>query len=171
LYYLFFIVLIGYLLWRYWEQVLRAVTDFIQAIRDFWANLFGGGRESTETEEETAVATTPPRPFSDFTDPFLAGDATRYTPQELLEYTFQALQAWGREQGCVRDEEQTPHEYAVRLGMQDATVGREARRMADLYGIEAYSGGTLPRGQVQTLRSLWQALRSEQTVSSASGSE
>ncbi len=169
LYYLFFIVLVGYLLWRYWEQVLRAVTDFIQAMRDFWANLFGGGQTESEPEEQAAVAVTPPRPFADYADPFVTGDATRYTPQELLAYSYQALQAWGRERGCVRDTEQTPHEYAGHLGLQNARVGREARRLAQLYSFEAYSGDTLPREQTDTLRNLWRVLRSEQAVSGASG--
>ena len=141
------------------------MTDFIQAIRDFWANLFGDGKTEPEAaEEEASLAVAPPRPFADYADPFLTGDATRYTPQELLAYSFQALQAWGRERGCVRVAEQTPHEYAGHLHSLSDSVGREARRLAELYSFEAYSGDTLPREQVDVLRNLWQVLRSEQAA-------
>ena len=52
LYYLFFIVLVGYLLWRYHAEVLEALRNLIQAIRDFWANLFGGGEAAEEEAAE-----------------------------------------------------------------------------------------------------------------------
>jgi hypothetical protein len=55
--------------------------------------------------------------------------------------------------------------------MRNAAVGREARKLAELYSFEAYSGGTLPRNQVQTLRGLWQVMQSEQTARDASVAE
>jgi hypothetical protein len=160
LYYLFFLVLVGYLLWRYWDQVLKALSDFVQAFRDFWSKLFGGSDAQAPTQQEAPVAAAAPRPWADYSDPFLSGAAERYTPQQLLAYSFEALQAWGREHGCEHQAEQTPHEYAMYLGRQNGSVGREARRLADLYSIEAYSGGSLPRAQVQILRQLWQVLKS-----------
>jgi hypothetical protein len=165
LYYLFFIVLVGYLLWRYHSAVLGALRDFVQALRDFWADLFGGGQTEEETADPASTAADaaePPPGFSDFQDPFATGAAARYTPQQLLTYSFQALEAWGREHGCARHAEQTPHEYAGYLARHRSSVGREARNLAELYCFEAYSGDTLPREQVDGLRSLWDVLRREQ---------
>jgi hypothetical protein len=164
LYYLFFIVLVGYLIWRYHKQVLEALANFIQALRDFWANLFGGGADQAEDAEQEAARAAPPRPFADYADPFVTGAATRDSPQQLLAYSQEALEAWGREHGCAKAPEQTPHEYARHLALQQTAVGREARNLAELYSFEAYSGDTLPREQVDSLRTLWQVLRSEQTA-------
>ncbi len=165
LYYLFFILLVGYLLWRYREEVMTALRDFLQAIRDFWANLFGGRRGESEDEDAPVETVAPPRPFADFADPFVTGTADRYSPKELVNYSLQALEAWGREHGCERDTEQTPHEYAWRLSGQQALVGQEARTLAELYGFAAYSatGDSLSRDSLNRLRELWRAMRGQDT--------
>jgi hypothetical protein len=161
LYYLFFILLVGYLLWRYREEVINALRNFLQAIRDFWSNLFGSRQEEDEAEAAPAEPAPPPRPFAEFADPFAAGTADRYSPQELVAYSFQALEAWGREHGCVREPEQTPHEYAGRLSSRQAAVGREARTLAELYCFAAYSpaGDSLSRENLERLRQLWQVMQ------------
>ena len=48
------------------------------------------------------------RRFADFSDPFAAGTAGRYPPEELVRYTFEALEAWARDNGQPRLPEQTP---------------------------------------------------------------
>ena len=110
LYNLIFVAIVAYLLWRNREQVLEALRNFWAAIRAFWENLFGVRRAEPAGEEAVTVAATPPRPFADFPDPFATGDAQRWSPRELVAYSFQALEAWGREHGCQRGPEQTPHE-------------------------------------------------------------
>jgi hypothetical protein len=81
----------------------------------------------------------------------------------LVDYSFQALEAWGREHGCARDSEQTPHEYAGRLFAQQALVGREAATLAELYGFAAYSveGDSLSRESLDRLRELWRVMRGQ----------
>lgn len=168
LYWLLFLAIVGYFVWRYWPQVLAAITGFIQAIREFLERLFGG-RGAAEGDEEASDAESapPPRPFTDYADPFTTGAASNYTPQQLVAYTFEAVEAWAREHGCERGTEQTPHEFAGRVAASAALVGAEARTLADLYCMEAYSQDSLSRASVQRLERLWQVLRanaSEQAV-------
>jgi len=87
------------------------------------------------------------------------GEAQRWSPRDLVAYSFQALEAWGREHGCQRGQEQTPHEFAGALTACEATVGREAGHLADLYCCAAYSSGLLPRDRVGRLQELWQLMR------------
>jgi hypothetical protein len=47
LYWIAVIVIVGYLLWRYREQVLRAVQDFLRSLRELWERLFGSGSGSS----------------------------------------------------------------------------------------------------------------------------
>lgn len=164
LYNLIFIAIVGYLIWRNRERVLEALRNFWQAIRDFWANLFGGRRAEPAGEEAVAVPVAPPRPFADFPDPFATGDAQRWSPRDLVAYTFQALEAWGREHGCQRGHEQTPHEFAGRLSVCEAALGREAGNLADLYCCAAYSTGGLPRDRVSRLQELWRVMRARPAV-------
>lgn len=160
LYWLLFIAVVGYFAWRYRTQVLAAITGFVQSIREFLERLFGG-RGAAQAEDEAAAAALPPppRPFADYADPFTTGAAASYTPQQLVAYTFEAVEAWAREHGCERGAEQTAHEFAGRVAACAALVGAEARTLADLYCTEAYSAESLSRTSVQRLERLWQALR------------
>lgn len=164
LYNLIFIAIVGYLIWRNRERVLEALRSFWQAIQDFWASLFGGRRAEPAREEAAAVSVAPPRPFADFPDPFATGDAQRWSPRDLVAYSFQALEAWGREHGCQRGQEQTPHEFAGRLTACETALGREAGNLADLYCCAAYSTGGLPRDRVSRLQELWRVMRTRQAV-------
>lgn len=163
LYNLAFLALIAFLVWRNREQVLKALRDFWAALKSFWDNLFGVPRSEPAGEEAAAVAAEPPRPFAAFPDPFVTGDAQRWPPRELVSYSFQALEAWGREHGRQRGLEQTPHEFAGSLADCETPLGQEALRLAELYCRAAYSSGSLPRDQVSRLHTLWKLMRTPQS--------
>lgn len=162
LYYLAFFLLAGYLVWRYREQVSEALRNFFQAIQEFWARLLGG-REQSPSEAEDAIAPSGPRhqPFAAYTNPFL-GSQPRMGPRELVQYTFQALEAWARERNCARQSEQTPHEFAQQLNQADPAIARNARSLADLYCRAAYSQRKLSSQQLQPLAALWQTMTTPQ---------
>jgi hypothetical protein len=160
LYHLLFFALVGYLVWRYRSQVLTALSNFLQALRDFWQNLFGRREAKAGTESApAAVPAPPPRPFADFPDPFATGAAARYSPRELVAYSFEALEAWSRERGCGRGLEQTPHEFAQQVGAAEAALAADVRNLADLYCQAAYSSQPLSPPHVAGLQRLWQTLR------------
>ncbi len=158
LFYVALMVLVAYGLWRYWPTVVAAIRDFFQGLAEFWRSLFGGGRQRPE---EAAAPATPVEPaparFADFVDPFLSGRVNRYTPAQLVSYTFHALEAWAREHGCPRRPEETPHEFAQNVGLRSAPLAAGARRLAELYCQLAYASGRLPASSVEQLRQLWQS--------------
>jgi hypothetical protein len=175
------ILLIGvYWLWRSRAEVLAALQGLLQGWREFWQKLFGGGREPTEsagTDRRLVAADgglnrPSPRPFAAFADPFASGAAGRYSADELVRYSFEALEAWAREHGCPRQPQQTPHEFARHLGARVASLSRHVRSLADLYCRVAYAPGRLPsegdedaalsgHGEsVGSLKELWQQLQS-----------
>jgi hypothetical protein len=139
---------------------------FLRGWRAFWQNLFGRGRKEAD---ETAAAEDGPkqpvlRPLAAFADPFATGVADRYSPDELVQYSFEALEAWAREHGCVREPDQTPHEFARNVGAREESLAREARLLADLYCQVAYAPGTVPAASVERLRPLWEQLRLSATA-------
>lgn len=159
LYWLIVILIVGWFLWRYWAQVREAVRNFIQAVREFWAKLFGGSVEpTTETAAEAAEATPPPRPFSAFPDPFQSGLANQLPLDQLIKYSFEAFEAWARERGFVRRRGETPHEFAQHVAQSGAGVSQEAIRLAELYSRAAYSRDTMPQTSGQYLQQLWRQL-------------
>lgn len=159
LYWVIVILIVGWFLWRYWAQVCEAVRNFIQAIREFWAKLFGGAVQSaTETAAEAVDTTPPPRPFSDFPDPFRSGLANRLPLDQLIKYSFEAFEAWARERGFTRRRDETPHEFAQHVAQSGAGVSQEAIQLAELYSRAAYSRDTMPQASGQYLQQLWRQL-------------
>ncbi len=156
------LVLIGvWWLWTSRAQLLAALRGLLQGWRGFWENLFGRRKKQSEETITTDGAVKQPlaRPFAAFSNPFAASGASRLPTDELVRYTFEALQAWAREHGCPRQPEQTPHEFARQLGVREAPLRRHARRLADLYCRVAYAPQRLPAASVAPLEDLWQELR------------
>lgn len=165
LFYAALAVLIVYAIWTNRAAILAALGDFAQWLQDFWHHLFGGkSRRMGLVAEEAAAKPTPPPRFADFTDPFAAGLAGRYSPEELVRYTFAALEAWARDQGYPRQPEQTPHEFTRRVGSRVAALAGDAGRLAELYCQVAYAPGTLPTAGVARLSQLWLNMRVEAGV-------
>jgi hypothetical protein len=104
------------------------------------------------------------RAFAEFPDPFATGAAGRHRPNDLVKYSFEAFEAWARERGCPRSPDQTPHELARNVGVHAASLARDARRLADLYCLVAYTPLSLPPESVEQLREFWQQLRHEDIV-------
>jgi hypothetical protein len=155
------LVIIGIWLFRkYKDDLLAGFRELFGDLRKLWERLLG--RKPTAAPIAEAPRETGPvyRPFSDYPDPFASAAAGRYTPEQLVKYSFEAFEAWARERGCPRHPEQTPHEFAQEIGARNSTVSRPARALADLYSRLAYGPGSLPASSVDHVKQLWSALRS-----------
>lgn len=144
-------------------QFLANFTDWarrlLDALRNFWANLFGGGRKTTEKEEqaEREERQLRERPFASFHNPFAGGRSDMAMP-ELIRYTFAAAQAWARERDLGRQPGETPLEFAGRIGAEVPALEADLQRLAVLYARAVYARGGLPGDSVAVLRQFWQRL-------------
>lgn len=148
--------------------LLRSAANFsewarrlLEALRNFWANLFGGwerrtGGESGQGQEEPIDTS---RPFAAFSNPFADGRSGMAVP-ELVRYTFVAAQAWARERDLGRQIGETPLEFAGRVGREVPALEAELQRLAVLYARAVYSRGALPSNSAEQLRQFWQRLES-----------
>lgn len=146
--------------------LLRSAANFsdwarrlLEALRNFWANLFGGRERRTAGEsgpmEEEPVDTS--RPFAEFANPFAGGRRGMAVP-ELVRYTFAAAQAWARERDLGRQIGETPLEFAGRVGREVPGLEAELHRVALLYARAVYSRGALPSNSEEVLRQFWRRL-------------
>lgn len=160
---------LAFLAWKYRRELVAAWQQLLKELRELWARLFGG--RNTADAGETAVADVPPppRPFAAYADPFLTGRAGQISRLELLRYTFEALQAWGREHGCPREASETPHEYAQRLAATAPSLAREAAALSDFYGQAAYAGAQVPATIADPLRSLWHKMGTSPVAAASMG--
>jgi len=162
IFYLALLLAVAYAGWRSRAAVAQALREFAEAWRAFWARLFGPKGSLTETTSAPTAgeAKAVPRPFAAYADPFAAGWVERWSPEELVRYSFAALEAWAREHGCPRAPEQTPREFVERIGAQSPRLKDSCLRMAELYCRVAYAGGQAPAGGMASLREFWQQLTS-----------
>lgn len=151
---------------KYGREILRGFRDFLAGL----LNIFGGKpRKKSDGEELTAEAKQasgpPPRPFSSFADPFDTGLAGKVPPKELVRYSFEAFEAWARDRGRPRGEEETPHEFAHDVARSARSVATEARNLADLYDRAAYAPSGVTAERAMSLSGLWKGLRGAHAAS------
>ncbi len=160
----------GYLIWRFRHELLSGLRQLWNDILAFWAKWFDRSPkpETAEPEFEAEKAeATKRRRFADYSNPFRTRAAETWEPEEIVRYTFEAVEAWGRERGWVRLEDATAMEYMRQLGMKVPSLRREFRALGKLYGQAAYAPGSLTLVQVSELHSLWERLERSASTSSA----
>jgi hypothetical protein len=154
--------------------VLRAVLRFLAnftgwargllaMLEGLWQSLFSWlqpAPSKTRAVHEEAPGAPPPRPFDSFRNPFWSKDGR--SPGELIRYSFGALEAWARERGWPRQADETPLEFADRLGGEVPALAEDVRRLTILYARTAYSRGALPASALDVLRRFWQQLESQE---------
>ena len=150
---------VGWWLFRCWREVLAELRRILEELRTFWQGLFGGKRAPATSLSPAEASGRPAlRPFAAFSDPFLTGAASQIGTEELVRYSFEALEAWGRQYDCPRNPEQTPHEFAQQIGRSADPLARDARVLADLYCRVAYASGTVGAAGIESLRRFWRVL-------------
>jgi hypothetical protein len=156
-----FLVIAGIVLGvlRYLSPFTEWARNLLDAIRNWWANLFGGARSVSEKSvEKRASGPVRPPPFSVFSNPFEDGTASGRDPQELIRYTFAALDSWAWDRGHGREAMETPLEFASRLGIEFIELNESFRRFASLYVRSEYSEAPLPSDALKQLESFWDEL-------------
>ncbi|MCR4413263.1 MAG: DUF4129 domain-containing protein, partial [Thermoguttaceae bacterium] len=145
---------------RHRRQLVEEMRRILEELRRFWNRLFGGKPRSagSATEQPATAAVPRAKVFADYADPFATGAAERLSPDELVRYSFEALEAWARERGCARSPEQTPHEFARQVGQCESGLATGARMLAGLYCRAAYAPGTLPATDLRPLCQFWRQL-------------
>lgn len=162
--YLVFIALVAFVVLRAVLQFLANFTtwarDLLKALRAWWENLFGrrGGQGADEGAAGEVVPATPPRPFASYTNPFADGSAGRLSPEKLVRYTFEAFQAWAWEHHLGRRPDETPLEFAGRVGVEVPGLEADAQRLATLYARVLYARGPLPGNARAAVEQFWSRL-------------
>ncbi|MCI0456057.1 MAG: DUF4129 domain-containing protein [Gemmataceae bacterium] len=156
------VLVVLYFLFRSGLRWLANFTDWarrlLEALRAFWEGLWGGGKSAGQTGAAETVKARPPKPFAAYRDPFGRGAADDMTPAELVQYSFEALEAWARERHLKRQVSETALEFSERVGDEFPVLEEDARRLALLYAGLAYAGGSFPAEGRAELRRFWQIL-------------
>lgn len=128
---------------------------------DAWLKGLFGSREKVVKEAmatSTAPAVEARAPFAVYSNPFSDGSAGGRSPEELVRYSFQAFEAWAGDREMPRSDDETPLEFAARIGDQYVYLRPPARNLALLVARMAYANGNLPANCRETLAEFWERL-------------
>ncbi len=158
------VIIIGALLIGSWiirrrVMLLEMLRSIVQGIADFFRRLldFGSIRKLAQRAEPNAAR---PRfsTFSEYRNPFIATKDHALPPEQIIIYTFEAVQAWAKEQGTPAFPEETAREFCARLGESRIDLGSHFNELARLYAHAAY-GNSLPANtNLEPIRELWRLL-------------
>jgi hypothetical protein len=150
------IVVGGYLLIRFLARSNAWFRSLWLALQALFARR--PGNDETGSAADTAQESWSPRPFAEYADPFLTGAAEREPPAHVVRYSFEALESWAWENHMQRQPEETPLEFAERIGGQVPALDPHVRRVADLYARVTYARQTPNQQGLAILRLFWQHL-------------
>lgn len=148
------------LAYRNRHAILGFLSRLWAELLNLWNSLWGwkAGAAEGETGGNAAPAV-PPRPFASYENPFFSGADRRMTPAQLTLYTYEALEAWSREQAVERSPDQTPLEFADELGRRVPALAKDAGQTAQLYSRVVYARKEPGRESMQVLERLWRRLQ------------
>src|SRR5439155_17549642 len=100
----------------------------------------------------------PVRPFAVFANPFSNGAGRDMSPEDLVRYTFAAIESWAAEREMGRHRDETPLEFTSRLGTELPEMQDHLDDLADWYARIAYAGFPLSENLRPGLTALWERL-------------
>ncbi len=146
---------------RYLANFTQWARDLLEWLRNLWLSLFGSAEEKRKARKKKGVAVgvvEEPRPFAWYRNPWDDGTAGQRTLQELIRFTFAALQAWAAERGVLRELGETPLEFAARVAEEAPALAEDVDRFVGLYLRAEYAGGRLPSASTEEVRRFWERL-------------
>jgi len=135
------------------------------ALRDLLASLFGGfflarpEKRAKDAAPTPAAAASPPRPFASFVNPFANGLAQKFSPNDLVLYSYEALEAWASDHNQSRSLNETPVEFLRRLGETRAELPQETTRLVGYYVAIVYGQRDFHTDVLPALRQFWAAIQ------------
>jgi hypothetical protein len=151
-------ILAGWWIFRKRELIFQIMRSVIDAIRQFFRDLFRFGSKADEPVPAAPILQPIHRRFAAYKNPFLTGKDAVWTREQLVLYSFEALQAWADEQGIKPRPEQTAREFCDDLGGRFPDITSELNTLSFLYGHAAY-GMAVPAGyNPEPVKIIWRYL-------------
>ena len=158
---IFYALILAGILFAIWKWGRYLWETIVQMWREFltWWNVLLPGhqqKENTSSSEELD-SHLPPKPFSWYSNP-LQNPGNFRSMEEMIRYSFAALHSWAYEQNLGRTPDETPTEFAQRLGASVKYAHQDIRKLSDLYSIITYAKVHAPASSETILRNFWQRL-------------
>jgi hypothetical protein len=141
-----------HLLWGMLRSGVAAIRDFFRQLLDLVP-----ARKPARSAAPAAPARQR-RPLAEFKNPFFADKEHARPAAEIIIYTYDALQAWIREQGMEPRPEQTPREFCNWTGEKLPELAAPLRQLSFLYAHAAYGEHLPAECNLEPLKEIWRRL-------------
>lgn len=160
-------VLLTVWLIRHRQLVAAMARSFIAATIQFFRELFELKLAIKRLPPPTVATRPAHRFFSQYENPFVTGAAQVWPPEQIILYSYEALQVWAKELGHEIHPQQTAREFCQSLGGVFPEVDSELSRLSMLYGHAAF-GRTLPQNcELESVGRLWRFMSGSPVTTAA----
>ncbi|QDT12644.1 DUF4129 domain-containing protein [Planctomycetes bacterium K23_9] len=143
--------------------LFAVVAVFVYLYRDaiahWWASLWNQDAPVASIDAPTPsleeAIQQPPRPFAAFRNPI----GKEEDPRRIVVITFQAFEAWTREQGWKRDKNETPSEFLRRVAGAIPGAATPASQIVEGYNRIVYGRGKATKQDMAAAKQVWQAMQ------------
>ncbi|MBU6401467.1 MAG: DUF4129 domain-containing protein [Verrucomicrobia bacterium] len=158
-------LVIGWLI-RHRQLVLEMIRSVIAAVRQFFQDLLHPPSGIAASRAGAVESPRPkPRPFAAYVNPFVTGKNRVWPPERLIAYSFEAAEAWAREQGVEARPQQTPREFCLALSARFPEVASGWDRLAYGYAHAAYGRRCPDSWDPAPIQELWRYLSAQAAAS------
>jgi hypothetical protein len=145
-------------------MLLEMARSIIAALAQFFRTLFDltpsrGPAKKTEPAPARAKFSS----FAEYKNPFFAAKDYAWPPEQIILYSYEAVQVWAREQGIAARPEETAREFCGRLGEQRPELDSQLDPLARLFAHAAYGTKLPPDCDLEPIRELWRRLNTSVT--------
>ena len=149
-------------LWKWGRPLWQALLQLWREIVAWWQGLIPAKQQEAEADESSEVDPhLPPKPFAWFSNP-LHNPSNFRSMEEMIRYSFAALHSWAHEQKLGRHPDETPTEFAQRLGASIKHAHQDIRKLTDLYSVITYARVQAPTTSETILRNFWNRVTATQ---------
>ena len=153
-------VLAAWWVFRKRDLLLQIARSFLASLAGFFRDLF---KFSWPFKRALVVSKGPPSKhlrFAGFQNPFLSNQYSSWPREQLVLYSFEALQAWAEEHGVEPRPDRTAREFCAEVSNRFPEITPELSQLSWLYSHAAYRMSIPGECDLEPLGRLWRFLGS-----------
>lgn len=153
------VVVVGGWIIRNRALLLEIARSIIAAIDQFYKWFVHLVPRRMPVKESMPVLTRPRlSSFAEYKNPFFTDKEHAWPPEQIIVYSYEAVQVWAMEHGATARPEETAREFCGRLGGQYPEFNAQFNHLARLYAYAAYGLRLPPESDLEPVRELWRHL-------------
>ena len=157
-------IVAGWWLFRCRYLLLEIVRAAAEAVGDFFRKLLDLIPARKPSKPGEPAGPRPKiRPLAAYKNPFYASQEQIRPASEIIFYTYDAVQAWAREQGYELHPDQTAREFCREMAARLPEQAGAYRQLSFLYAHAAYGRGLPAHCDLEPLKELWRRLTWDQS--------